>query len=201
MTSRTRQTTLKRLMRLGLQIAPDALDHLMSMTAPDEAIEELVRKTNLQQHPTVISLEYLTALLEGRLPKSQTSAKTRIDQIIEQREQDQVEVVEESQFHTIDIIKNPNKESVASEGTVEDFLALFNDRFRRIKQIYMRRVDTRDAVSLSTLRERRSDSRQRELLAKEGVRSRRPQAQKAIGIVKNKSISRSRNVIVELEDA
>jgi DNA polymerase II small subunit len=188
-------------MRLGLQIAPDALDHLMSMTAPDEAIEELVRKTNLQQHPTVISLEYLTALLEGRLPKSQTSAKTRIDQIIEQREQDQVEVVEESQFHTIDIIKNPNKESVASEGTVEDFLALFNDRFRRIKQIYMRRVDTRDAVSLSTLRERRSDSRQRELLAKEGVRSRRPQAQKAIGIVKNKSISRSRNVIVELEDA
>jgi DNA polymerase II small subunit len=172
----------------------------MRMTSPEEAIEELVRITNQQQHPAVISQDYLTALLEGRMQTPKTPTKIETDQIDRPETQEQEEIEEDIQSHAFFIIKNPSMESVASEGTVEDFLALFNDRFQRIKQIYMRRVDTQDAVSLSVLRQGGSDMRQHELLVKEGVRSRRPTVQKGIGLVKNKSLSRSRNVIVELED-
>jgi DNA polymerase II small subunit len=119
--------------------------------------------------------------------------------LVEQRELPVVqEVVQEGSSYRI--IKNPSADLVGSAGTVEDFLSLFNDRFRRIKRIYMGRIDTQGAVSPATAKLRKDDARRRKALKREGMRSQRQSIQKVIGIVKNKSISRSRNIIIELED-
>jgi DNA polymerase II small subunit len=65
----------------------------------------------------------------------------------------------------------------------------------------MGRIDTAGAISPSYAKVRRNDARRRKAAAQSGGREGRPPSQVVIGIVSNKSVSRSRNVILELEDA
>lgn len=95
--------------------------------------------------------------------------------------------------------KNPEQDLVGSEGTVEDFLRLFRDRFARIKRIYMGRIDTQNAVSPYTAKLRKESAKARKAMNREGMRISARPSQVVLGVVKNRSLSRSKNVIVELE--
>jgi DNA polymerase II small subunit len=77
---------------------------------------------------------------------------------------------------------------------------LFNSRFNLLKRIFLSRIDTQTAVPLEVAKTKREDSRRRKALSSEGMRIRRPITQKVVGIVKNKNVSQSGNVIVDLED-
>ncbi|MHA2222774.1 MAG: hypothetical protein ACXAAO_12045, partial [Candidatus Thorarchaeota archaeon] len=95
--------------------------------------------------------------------------------------------------------KNPEQDLVGSEGTVEDFLRLFRDRFSRIKKIYMKRIDTQNAVSPYTAKLRKESAKARKAMSREGMRTSARPSQVVLGVVKEKNLSRSKNVIVELE--
>jgi DNA polymerase II small subunit len=95
--------------------------------------------------------------------------------------------------------KNPERDLVGSEGTVEDFLKLFRDRFSRISRIYMNRIDTQNAVSPYTAKLRRESAKARKAMSREGMRTTARPSQVVLGVVKERNLSRSKNVIVELE--
>jgi len=95
--------------------------------------------------------------------------------------------------------KNPRQDLVGSEGTVEDFLELFRDRFTRIKRIYMSRIDTQNAVSPYAAKLRKESARARKAMSREGLRTSARPSQIVLGAVKNRRLSLSKNVIVELE--
>ncbi len=95
--------------------------------------------------------------------------------------------------------KNPRQDLVGSEGTVEDFLELFRNRFTRIKRIYMSRIDTQNAVSPYTAKLRKESARARKAMSREGLRASVRPSQIVLGAVKNRRLSLSKNVIVELE--
>ncbi|MFW9769986.1 MAG: metallophosphoesterase [Candidatus Thorarchaeota archaeon] len=97
------------------------------------------------------------------------------------------------------IEKNPEQNLVGSEGTVEDFLKLFRDRFSRISRIYMNRIDTQNAVSPYTAKLRKESAKTRKAMSLEGMRTPARPSQIVLGVVKERNLSRSSNVVVELE--
>ncbi|MHA1906706.1 MAG: metallophosphoesterase, partial [Candidatus Thorarchaeota archaeon] len=206
MTAVLRRNLLKKIVTSGYQISPDALDYIVGLESPDEIVEVIVTKRDSSEFPTVLSRGFLASLVdEIRPPDIEQEAEPPEEQPVEALEVESVEVRSEEEVTSSDesivILKNPTFEMVGSSGTIEDFLALFHDRFNRIKKIYMGRIDTAGAVSPSYAKVRKNDARRRKATAQSGGRGGRPPSQVVIGIVSNKSVSRSRNVILELEDA
>ncbi|MFW9786704.1 MAG: DNA-directed DNA polymerase II small subunit [Candidatus Thorarchaeota archaeon] len=202
MTSSIRRSILKLLIESGLQVAPEALEYILLLDTPLETVKSVLITKSIENHPSVLSRPYVDSLIEGRKP----------DHIVEEEElipiaqpvqvlSEAVEPIVVSDEETgwiYRIEKNPDQ--VGSEGTVEDFLALFRDRFDRIKRIYMSRIDTQSAVSPQVAKLRKDSAKQRKELTKKGIRTTKRTTQTVLGIVKNRSISQSRNVIIELED-
>jgi DNA polymerase II small subunit len=192
------------LIESGLQVAPEALEYILHLDTPVETVKSVLIAGTVGKHPPVLSRHYVESLIEGQIA----------DVILEEEEKTIVDEPEKDLHATLQVSsmaddetewsfrieKNPDSKQVGSEGTVEDFLALFRDRFNRIKQIYMSRIDTQNAVTPQIAKLRKDSTRQRKAMAREGLRTSSRTTQTVLGIVKNKSISQSRNVIIELED-
>lgn len=172
MTSETRQDILKLLVKSGLQVSPDALDYLSNLESPLDAVQ-VVLESDTRIHPQVLSREYIESLISLIAPK----APLRV-------------IVE----------KSPVETSVGSEGMIDDFLALFEDRFNRIKQIYMGRADTKRAISPQDAKQLSNSALIAKRLTNEGMPRMRPSSCIVLGMVKKKRLSYSHNVIVEIED-
>ncbi len=200
LTASVRRNILARLIESGLQITPDALDYILTLDTPFEKVESIIRTRDTIDTPLVLSKEFVISLFENTLPVVDTSG-TALDRTTELNEPSQ----KKSRFHkkeidwNFTIEKAPDEESVGSEGTIEDFLELFQDRFERIKKIYMTRIDTQNAVPPNVAKKRRNPTRRRAIADSPGTRISRPPSQIVIGIIRNKSISKSRNVILDLE--
>jgi DNA polymerase II small subunit len=198
LTLSTRKTILKKLIESGLQVSPDALEYILSLDSPLVTVETIVATSST--HPPVLSLEYMRNQfaeedVEIEDPAMQTMISTDTAEI------EETETGEEnSGSWNIEIIKNPSEDVVGSQGVVEDFLTLFRDRFRRIKGIYMGRIDTQGALSPAAAKLLSRDARRFKAINREGKRGRKPPSQKVLGIVREKSVSKSGNVIVEIED-
>ena len=186
-------------------MAPEALEYILHLETPIETVRSILLTQTPKEHPPVLSRHYLESLIEGQ--GSKTIPEEEIERLVDE---DEVKTQEKmlSQTKSDDefgwsfrVEKNPSQDQVGSEGTVEDFLALFRDRFNRIKQIYMSRIDTQNAVSPQIAKQRKDSAKQRKAMAREGIRTTQRTTQTVLGIVKNKNISQSRNVIIELEDA
>ncbi|MFX0107731.1 MAG: metallophosphoesterase, partial [Candidatus Hodarchaeota archaeon] len=204
MTLTERRLLLKRLIKSGYQVSPDALDYILSLETPSSVVDAIIEVSTSIEGPNVLSRDYIVKLLEG--PESKESVQeipSPTEPVVEKKShrlQVQPESVSDIKDWAITILKNPQLDSVGSAGTVEDFLALFHDRFQRIKQIYLSRIDTQTAISPSAAKATSGAARRRRAMGREAQRSRRPPSQKVIGITKTKNISRSRNVILEIED-
>lgn len=201
LTQAERRNLLERLVQSGLQISPDALDYVLSLEAPSLAVDSIITGRTKTAYPSVLSRIFIEKLLSGDPQESESS--------LEQLESYQIEEFpgpidqgpSEEQDWPIRILKNPDKASVGSEGSVDDFLALFTDRYKRIKRIYAGRMDTQGALSPAVAKTKTSDSLRFESLAKRGQRRKKPPNLNVIGIVKSKNISRSQNIILEIEDS
>lgn len=172
MTSETRRNLLALLVKSGLQVSPDALDYLENLEAPLKAVK-IVLDSDTRMHPPVLSKEYIESLISLIAPKA---------------------------LWRIVIEKSPVETSVGSEGLVDDFLALFEDRYDRIREIYMTRADTQRAISPRDAKKLSNSALIARRMTNEGMSSVRPQASVVLGVVKKKRLSYSHNVIVELED-
>ncbi len=206
MTSTIRSTVLKKIISSGYQISPDALDYIMGFEAPLQIVDVIITKSNAENGQSFLSRVVIDDLLIEIIDPNEFQHDSVTDSQPEQDvfiESEKIAVHEDQDVQvigSIKVIKNPVYNDVGSAGTVEDFLALFNDRFERIKRIYMGRIDTQGAISPKLAKERRHSARHQKALAREGGRPERPASQMVIGMVKSKRISKSRNVIVELED-
>lgn len=69
-----------------------------------------------------------------------------------------------------------------SEGTIENFIELFRDRYKRLRGILMNRINLKDAINL------------------EDVFKHRDQEVKVIGMIKALRKSKNNNLIIEIED-
>lgn len=188
-------------MRIGLQVAPDALDYILESGSPSKTIRLLAQRANLFECPPVLSREHVIELLESPLlPLPSKQEALPVEPVPTESPKELVESEVDEDTFSITIIKNPDESVVASHGTIEDFLSLFKDRFERMRLIYMKRLDTRQAIPIAVLRQQQAAARRRVMLQREGKRTKRIPSQKIIGMVKNKTVSRSRNIILELED-
>jgi DNA polymerase II small subunit len=178
----------------------------MGFEAPLEVVEVIIAKSSNENGQSFLSKDIIGELLEDKVVIEEfddipvEESHTQQDVVVETEEIIRRDESKIQQIGAIKIIKNPDFDSVGSAGTVDDFLSLFSDRFNRIKRIYMARIDTQGAISPKFAKERRHNARQQKALAREGGRPQRPASQLVIGIVKSKRVSKSRNVIIELED-
>ena len=203
MTASIRRNVLKLLIESGLQVTPEALEYILQLDTPIETVKSVIISDTDVNHPPVLSGPYVESLIEGQnsdtVPEEEVEV-TAEEPVIAPSEKP-LPLSEDDSEWSFRIEKNPNREQVGSEGTVDDFLALFRDRYNRIKRMYMSRIDTQNAVSPHIAKLRKDSAKQRKAMSREGMRTSRRTTQTVLGIVKKKSISQSRNVIIELEDA
>jgi DNA polymerase II small subunit len=192
---------LKKLIKSGIQISPDALDFLLGLDAPMSVVDSLVDWRHASARPSVLSREYIAEWLTGGPEKSDpTPVMTQIESFTED-----TQIEPESEPPQIDddpliiVLKNPTYDTVGSKGTVDDFLALFRDRYRRIKRMYASRVDTHDALSPVAIEMKRRTAAGRPTRTSDGQRVPRRSGVKVVGIVKEKSVSKAQNVVVSVE--
>ncbi|MFX1578948.1 MAG: DNA-directed DNA polymerase II small subunit [Promethearchaeota archaeon] len=201
MTSSVRRNVLKLLIESGLQVAPEALEYILLLDTPLETVKSVLITDKAENHPPVLSLTYVESLIEGKSPAIELASVTvNKSESATPEPQQSPTIADEETGWEYRIEKTPMPEQMGSEGSVEDFLELFRDRFNRIKRIYMSRIDTQNAVSPQVAKLRKDSTKQRKAMTREGVRTTRRSTQIILGIVKNRSISQSRNVIIELED-
>lgn len=201
MTSSVRRNVLKLLIESGFQVAPEALEYILLLDTPLETVKSVLITDKAENRPPVLSLTYVESLIEGKSPAIEpASVMVNKSETVTPEPQQSPTIADEETGWEYRIEKTPMPEQMGSEGSVEDFLALFRDRFDRIKRIYMSRIDTQNAVSPQVAKLRKDSTKQRKAMTREGVRTTRRSTQIILGIVKNRSISQSRNVIIELED-
>ncbi|NHI84158.1 MAG: DNA-directed DNA polymerase II small subunit [Candidatus Thorarchaeota archaeon] len=201
LTPTTRRTVLRKLIGSGLQVSPDALDYILSLDSPLIAVETIIAECASSTYPSVLSLEYI----KGQVSEDGSGIHEAVTQeFVSKEASEALEYARINQAETnswiIELIKSPLEDLVGSQGTVEDFLRLFRDRFRRIRSIYMGRIDTQGAFSPAAAKSFSRDTRRFRAMGREGKRGLKPPSQKVIGIVREKSVSKSGNVIVEIED-
>jgi DNA polymerase II small subunit/DNA polymerase delta subunit B len=185
-------------------VAPEALEYILHLDTPIETVKSVLIADADGKHPPVLSRFYVESLIEGQ--SSDITQEEETDVNMDEHETESPDtppplfVSDDETGWSFRVEKNPDHEQVGSEGIVEDFLALFRDRFNRIKRIYMSRIDTQNAVSPFTAKLRKDSAKARKAMNREGMRTSRRTTQVVLGVVRNKSISQSRNVIVELEN-
>ncbi len=195
-----RRTILARLIESGFQITPDALQYLLTLEAPLETVESVILVKSPTDSTSILSKEVVESLIEGRDVIPQEIVEPA-EKIVERPKPRQKEEPEETVSDwDIRIGKSPSDESVGSEGTIEDFLGMFRDRYERIKKIYMARIDTQNAVPPSVAKLRKRPVRRTGPMSGDGSSRRRPPSQVVIGIIRDKSISKAHNVIIDIEE-
>lgn len=165
-----------------------------------ETVESVILVRNPAESPSILSREYVESLIKGLDTFSQpVEPPIEVhDELPEEPLPEPVTVSSDWQFR---IDKNPDDEAVGSEGTIDDFFQMFRDRFERIKKIYMARIDTQNAVPPSVAKLRRSPTKRGAgPMNGDGTRRRRPPSQVVLGIIRNKSISKAQNVIIDIEE-
>jgi DNA polymerase II small subunit len=190
LTSVTRRSILKILLESGFQITPDALDYILDFDTPLEIVESVILSKAPSHSSSVLTREGVESLIgEKQVRLSST------DLNFEEKQQPSLPPIvsdlpiDDTAWHYT-VEKNPDQNLVGSEGTIENFLELFRDRYVRIKKIYMGRIDTQNAVTPEIAKTRKSTMKQ-------GT-SNQP-SQVVLGIIRNKSVSSQRNVIIDLE--
>jgi DNA polymerase II small subunit len=199
LTSTERRTLLKRIIESGFQITPEALDFILNQENPNEVVDTLFR-TASDAPSAILSREHIESLLGDSSLSESVAVPGLTTYLVEEPATEPQSLQDEDTEWPVSVIKTPAYRSVGSAGSVEDFFFLFKDRFRRIRQIYMSRIDTQNAVKIATAKDRGVSLPRRKAVGASGARIQRPPSQMVIGMVRSKSISASRNIILEIED-
>jgi DNA polymerase II small subunit len=199
LTSTKRRNILAILIKSGIQITPDALDYILTLDTPLEIVESIILSDASIDSSSVLTKDYIESLIHRKKSESSSNARTsKREKELGSSSTVSDGPVDDTEWH-YSIEKNPSQNLVGSEGLIEDFLELFRDRFARIKKIYMSRIDTQNAVSPSLAKARRNTIKRGSSQNAEGNRRQQQPSQVVLGIVRNKSISNQRNVIIDLE--
>jgi DNA polymerase II small subunit len=195
-----RRSMIKKLISSGLQISPDALDYVLSLESPNQVVDSIIIGCRETSCPSVLSREFIEHLLSDKGTESEVTPEPVDTNMSAEVSKSSYQEPIDDEGWSIRILKSPDMESVGSEGSVEDFLALFADRYNRIKEIYDSRMDTHGALTPSEAQTRGVDSKRHRIMKAEGHGSERPPSVIVIGIVRDKKTSLSDNIILDIED-
>lgn len=144
----------------GYQLSSDAFDFLSATTATDDPTivisKALKRLEELESKPLFIDKDFLETLVKQ---------SEHVEAIMEEKNQPQDEKAEpleqkiyegKNVFHpyarnveaNISVIEDPTGK-LTSNGTFEEYLQYFQDRFKRIESLLRQRIDVRDATTIS----------------------------------------------------
>jgi len=137
----------------GYQLDKQAFDFLNTLSQTEDPVklmEEVIKKIkNLPQKTLFIQRSFLEEIVEKTLPEikeEKPSLPTPPSSILEAKKI----------FHAyakdidadIKVIEDPTDE-ICETGSVEEYLEYFQDRFQRIQRFLRRRMDVKDATSIS----------------------------------------------------
>ncbi|TFF87062.1 hypothetical protein EU519_00445 [Candidatus Thorarchaeota archaeon] len=196
--SSERRAVLRRLLNAGLQVTPEALDYVLAQPSSEGMVDEILRGRTAFESLAVIAIEDFERFFSRIDDDTETTMDS--DQSDHSPEGSEGLAESESFLWNYEVIKSLDHDNSGSSGDVEDFLMLFLDRYRAIEKIYRRRLDTSRAISPGEAKRAKSIANQNRALSRGGERTQRAPIQMVMGIVRNKRVSLSRNVVVELED-
>jgi DNA polymerase II small subunit len=152
------QKAIETTIAAGYQLNSDAFEFLSIVAATDDPTEiiskALQRISELEEKPFFID----RTLLETLLKPPELSGETRSQPLEENLEEQPEKQLTggTSVFHPyakdieakISIIEDPTGK-LSSNGTVEDYLQYFQDRFKRLERLLRQRMDVKAATSIS----------------------------------------------------
>ncbi len=135
----------------GYQLDKEAFDFLGMKSHthnPISLMEEALRKIEgLEEKPLFIGQSFLEEIVKETFPEKQkASSLTSSKPILETRKISRAYA--ENIDAEISVIEDPT-DKICSTGSVEEYLDYFQDRFERLEKILRKRMDVRDAISIS----------------------------------------------------
>ncbi len=135
----------------GYQLDKEAFDFLEAVSKNDKdpvkLMEAVVKRVeSLSEKPFFIGRSFLEETLREVFPREEEAKPPSLPPIMEAKEV----------FHAfargveadVRVVEDPT-EKICGSGSIEEFLEYFQDRFRRMQRILRRRMDAKDASSIS----------------------------------------------------
>jgi DNA polymerase II small subunit len=153
------QKAIETAMAAGYQLNSDAFEFLSIVAATDDPTEivnkALQRLTELEEKPFFIERAFLETVLNPPDPAGETQVQPLEENPEEQPEKQQL-TEGQSVFRPyakdveadIKVIEDPTGK-LSSNGTIEDFLQYFQDRFKRLDRLLRQRIDVKAATPIS----------------------------------------------------
>jgi DNA polymerase II small subunit len=141
----------------GYQLNRDAFEFLSTAAATNDPTEimnrALKRIEELREKPLFIDRSFLETLLKQPEPPEERPTQSMEENLEEQPEKQLTEG--KSVFHPyakdveaeINVIEDPTTK-LSSNGTIEDYLQYFQDRFKRTERLLRQRIDVKSATTV-----------------------------------------------------
>ncbi|MEM2099467.1 MAG: DNA-directed DNA polymerase II small subunit [Candidatus Bathyarchaeia archaeon] len=142
----------------GYQLNKDAFEFLKSITStedPTEIISKALKKANaLKEKPLFIEKSFLENLIKEEALTNEKLSPPLIEEHVEVLQEPRLTEAKRlyrplaKEFEpNINILEDPT-EKLSSNGTLEDYLEYFRDRFKRMEKLLRQRIDVRGASSI-----------------------------------------------------
>ena len=153
------QKAIETTIAAGYQLNSEAFEFLSMVAATDDPTvimhKALLRMEELEEKPLFIGRSFLETILKQPEP---SEARQVQPQAIEEKTEEQPEeqITEgKSVFHpyakdveaNISVIEDPTNK-LSSNGTLEDYLQYFQDRFKRVERLLRQRIDVKAATPI-----------------------------------------------------
>jgi DNA polymerase II small subunit len=151
------QKAIETTIAAGYQLNRDAFEFLSIVAATDDPTaimnKALQRIEELEEKPLFIDRSFLETLLKQPEPSGERHVQPIEENLEEQPEKQLTEG--KSVFHpyakdveaNISVIEDPTSK-LSSNGTIEDYLQYFQDRFKRIERLLRQRIDVKAATPI-----------------------------------------------------
>ena len=151
------QKAIETTIAAGYQLNRDAFEFLSIVAATDDPTaimnKALQRIEELEEKPLFIDRSFLETLLKQPEPSGERQIQPIEETLEEQPEKQLTEG--KSVFHpyakdveaNISVIEDPTSK-LSSNGTLEDYLQYFQDRFKRIERLLRQRIDVKAATPI-----------------------------------------------------
>ncbi len=181
------RTAIKRLLDAGFQISPMLLGILKSQKYPNEIIRRFLDQSSVQPQETpVLAPEHISPFIPSNLDV--VPPKTGLHPLEKDLTENGIITRAKEVEKEIHILKDPTHE-LKSQGTIEDFLANFRDRYDRLKRIITQRVDGKGTINIQAIK-----------YAPVQTKGKHDRTLKIVGMVSNKRITQGGNLSFVLED-
>ncbi|MFX1576449.1 MAG: DNA-directed DNA polymerase II small subunit [Promethearchaeota archaeon] len=179
------QKAISKLLKAGFQISPETLDMLQSEKTPQQIVDRFLASDLIHPSDTPV-LEPSHFQSPVHEPTKTDSPKGKNDQELQIPKPTSSKRLAEGIKADIQVLKDPTPE-LKSKGTIDDFSKNFLDRYYRLRDIISQRVDGKGIIDIKYASETNKSQVKEKTV-------------KIIGIVTNKTPTRSGNIALEVED-